>query len=471
MKAVNPPTVYEPLRHHNFVVAQEALWEKLGSNNGVILKGVEQSGKSTLAQTLMAEYHENKIPTAYITKALKKPSELYAHLSRLLKTGKTKKAIIESLHQLKINNEYCLLAIDQEGIDSSPQVKGILKQLCSSNNAILGAVKLLVVRQDYIVIPNKSLLEADFHNWITEEVTLKLLHESDIDSYIHHLATSRSVPVPAYALGTDTLLIELSDGRIGKLEAILTPVINQDVITAEDLSAPVVVVPKHRGQSPVILAGAISLLLAITLVIYLAISLQSKQEAEIEESKPIFADNSVPAPKIKAPYLSSGSASKKPTITNKQSSQPSKPEPPRVITEAKTSSISATIPKPAMLSQEMIIEDITHTIDHWLFSWQTQNLGAYIKHYVETFNTADSSHEEWRIQRQRSMSRPKWIKLQRSDLQDLLIEGDQVSLRFWLKFESSIGYRDRTLKKITLVQQNNQWLITSEINELVRRGF
>ena len=471
MKAVNPSRMPEPLRHPSFVAAHKALREILSDRHCVILKGVEQSGKSTLTQTLLAEYQENHIPTAYITKALQKPSQLYAHLSRILKTGKSKKAIIEGLHQLKINNTHCLIALDQEGIDSSPQIKGILKQLCSSNNAILGAVKLLIVRQDYLVISSKNLLEADFHNWITEEVTLNLLHESDIDSYIHHLATCSSVPVPAYALGTDVLLIELSEGRIGKLQNILTPVINQDVITTEDLSVPVVVVPKHRGQSPVILAGAISFLLVITLVVYLASSLQSEQEAEIEEAKPIFADSSLPAPKIKAPYLSSGSASKKKSITNEQPSQPSQPEPSTEAIETQTTSLTMTDTGQVTPSNDVIIKDITRTIDHWLLSWQTQNLSAYIKHYVEGFTTANRSHEQWRIQRQRSLSRPKWIKLQRSDVQDLELEGNQVTLRFWIKFESSIGYRDRTLKKMTLIQQNNQWKISSEVNELVRRGF
>lgn len=469
MKAVNPSLNSEPLRHPSFVAAYKELREKLSSSQCVILKGVEQSGKSTLTKTLLADYQKNDTPTAYITKALQKPSELYAHLSSLLKTGKTKKAILEGLHQLKINNEFCLIAIDQEGIDSSPQIKGILKQLCSSNNAIIGAVKLLIVRQDYLVIPSKNLLESDFHNWITEEITLNLLHESDIDSYIHHLAISRSVPVPAYALGTDALLIALSEGRIGKLQTILTPVINQDVITTAELSEPVVVAPKHRGQSPLILAGAISLLLVITLAVYLISSLQSEQEAEIEEAKPIFADSSTPAPKIKAPYLSSGSASKKPSAIRDQPT----PTPEHIDPTLETVQpiVSMAESRPVVPSNKVIIKDITRTIDHWLLSWQTQNLNAYIQHYVAAYTPPSSTHEEWRIQRQRSLSRPKWIKLQRSGFQDLSMEGNQVTLRFWLKFESSIGYRDRTLKNITLKQQNSQWKITSEVNELVRRGF
>ena len=612
-----------PYRHKGYRRTLDALREALNRDSAVILKGVEGTGKTTLISELISEYQHKGVPVVSFTAAITKASQFYAQLADSLSVPKQKKDLVRALRNTKEAGQYCLVVIDQEAIQSSPEVADALKQLCQTSETTAGAIKLVIIRKDYLVIHTEGTPEADFHNWIKAEVTLDPLHTDDIEGYIYYLSAIKGLPPTPYEIGTDFIMIEQTEGRISRLKALLLPLIHKDVITRRDFTTternPK---PLHRNHS-VTIAAAFACILALGVGInhFLlsndsaaipasdttqapqpsvfaeppasgqksisvpAITPPSRttenqrptQPSDNESSLPVLAQADIGMTpttakntSVKALDLETLDARKAQAIskdlttlpqdafqtevkiklllleqelteavvennrlkiallkaTADQKAQPSSdltpiqemsPDEPLAKTSVTTKEDNATDPyieqveqaiaksseqDESLLPPQVVAQadiDIINTksdqadkvrssstaeinssmanpmpennltsavsiIDNWQAAWQAKDHNRYIATYSPGFNGAYKTHQRWLKKRFDALNKPKWIKLNRSDFSKTQLTEKQIKFDFWLSYEAASGYKDKTLKRLTLEYIDDEWLISKEQN-------
>lgn len=692
-----------PYRHKGYKRALSALRNALQTESAVILKGVEGTGKTTLVTELISQYQHKGVPVVNLVQQLHKAPQLYAKLAEALEVPKQKKELINALRNTRNAGQFCLVVVDQEAINSSNEVADALKQLCLTSETTSGAIKLVVVRKDYLVIHTEQTPEADFHKWIDTEVVLDPLQTDDIEGYIYYLSAIRGKSATPYEIGTDFIMIERTEGRISRLKALLLPLIHKDVITRRDL------VGNERNMRPLHSnrAGLFALGFAAVLGLGVAVNhffLQDPHSTETVTKAHAVAEKEAPAQQIFAeptksaavtppsrpvsnapiisqqlantnaaelPLIDSSLENELPALTQEttpkqnavvaQTPEPVQIEsnPARIIrtkasvasqTEASTlpestspvaknevaerdemlqlppdqfqlavkqklnaleTNLSDAIAENQKLKQELaeaqaIIQKIsdaeqkaetkpdTHlgigevalspetvatatpvasklvgtvpseaqietveqatqviatstetaagrprpaavaeiieaaaptealatttsttvqkqapttvatektatavtnqvsapkteissvletstpqqiasaTLDQWQQAWQTKDVEQYINAYTDKFNGAFKTHKRWVSKRSKALTKHEWIKLSREPLTNIKHDGEQIVVDFWLRYESSNGYKDKTHKRITLERFGETWLIRKEQNLAVSPFF
>ncbi|WP_415905291.1 AAA family ATPase [Neptuniibacter sp. QD48_55] len=516
----NIPSYTEPYRHASYKRALSELRKALQSENSIILKGVAGTGKSTLINELINEFQKNGIPVAIINKPLTEVSQLYSKLSDALKSTAQTEDLSRTLQSIKDKDLFCLVIIDQQAINSDDSVINSLQQLCEIDETTKGAIKLVVVRQDYIVINSKVLQQADFINWINTEIVLDLFQLNDIEGYIHYLSSKEGLPSTPYEIGTDLLIIEHTEGRINRLNKLLLPLIHNKIITPEDINNS----KKNSSRLSSEKIGMYSLSLVIFIILgfgvnYFLYSSTAKIESKTTEDTPIFAE---PKPlqenqifKVQPPSI---------TVTEKEPASADfklsgykadtvKNHPPEAEQNALTQEVSITgqpVNKTSLNSAEKInmfsLKEITTfpserneieegfqtiikieklskvevsapqdevispltlatvKIDHWIAAWQAKDLKNYFRSYKPNFTGIYETNERWSKKRRDAINRPKWIKLIREKLHNIKLSENKIKVDFWLQYEAASGYKDKTLKQLTLVKYNGEWLIDKEHN-------
>lgn len=635
-----------PYRHKGYKRTLNALRDTLEQEGAVILKGVEGTGKTTLVAELISEYQHKGVPVAVFDKAMTRSSQFYGTLADTLSVPKQKNDLVRALRNTKAAGQFCLVVIDQEAINSSPEVADALQKLCLTSETTAGAIKLVVVRKDYLVIHTEDTPSADFHNWISREVTLDPLHTDDIEGYIYYLAAMKGIQPTPYEIGTDFMMIEKTEGRISRLKALLLPLIHKDVITRSDFTGiENDKSPLHSSHSG-LFALAFALILAVGLGInHFFFTTSDSNEAGLADNpseQPIFAEpnqtdkvvtkttSTVQPPstsqQIKVekavaaepislqteeelPILDQSLADNRstdepapqavtgsdafPVATPKQVEQPTAnnttteellaseqlasmnqkefqaavqsqltrleqqladakaendrlkqalsnatttqietkqnetqltAKPPVQETEAEaTSTLLANVSTPLVLSEqknktdspvsagkdqisdssaavvateivtthqddqnntpesnadeatviadEQPLQQALATINAWQQAWQGQDHANYVDTYISGFNGAYKTHQQWLKKRNSALTKPEWIKLTRGDLHNIEVQAEQVLVDFWLTYEAATGYKDKTLKRLTVIENNGQWLIQKEQNLEVKPFF
>lgn len=685
-----------PYRHKGYKKALNALREALEHENAVLLKGVEGTGKSTLVQELVNEYKHRAIPIVSLNEPLEKAAQLYAKIADSLAVAKEKKALINALRNTREAGQFCLVVVDQGAINSSAEVTQALHQLCQTSATTAGAIKLIVISKDYLVIHAEGTPQADFHDWIRREIKLNPLQTDDIEGFIYYLCALKNLQPTPYEIGTDFVMIEQTEGRIGRLKALLLPLIHKDVITRNDIAAPAqhsVSMPSLNKQRTGMIAAALILLLAagvgLQQFIFSGKTAPNTVQAEILQNETLIPVQEVAAetrvfaeqpldtqtvqPAVTLPSIAQvqtePSATKKASITataaqgilvaqeteeeslgvlpllnpdtssaldelpaaglaqpatlpttlptdesvavavtetvtettaslplleqpsqqhiapspeateqtreedieqivalpeeefqkairtkldiieqelaaaiaenrrlqtalvesatqkaREQDNKAALPDPttevihsapdnsapvvseehvvsdevePRPETESAQQTISpSVISTPtntpvaapnelAVVANTNIETDITTdnpefntrvdqaiaAIDAWQQAWQNQDHAGYTARYAARFNGAYTSHQRWLKKRYDALNRPEWIKLNREAAFNIYELENQVRIDFWLNYEASSGYKDRTLKRLTLVQEDNHWVISKEQNIKIEHPF
>lgn len=117
------------------------------------------------------------------------------------------------------------------------------------------------------------------------------------------------------------------------------------------------------------------------------------------------------------------------------------------------------------------LEQVTRLIERWQEAWQTQNHESYSNSYTANFNGAYKTHQRWLKKRYAALTSPKWIKLSRSELTNIQQSDSDIKVDFWVNYEADSGYKDKTLKRLTLINVDGQWLISKEQNLQVKPFF
>lgn len=140
------------------------------------------------------------------------------------------------------------------------------------------------------------------------------------------------------------------------------------------------------------------------------------------------------------------------------SSETSKPEVSVSISDAKKKPLSD-------------LEKASNAIVRWEGAWQAQNHEVYSNSYTSNFNGAYKTHQRWLKKRYDALTSPDWIKLSRSELTNIQQSNSDIKVDFWITYEADNGYKDKTLKRLTLTEVDGEWLISKEQNLQVKPFF
>lgn len=109
-------------------------------------------------------------------------------------------------------------------------------------------------------------------------------------------------------------------------------------------------------------------------------------------------------------------------------------------------------------------EVVREIILEWAKSWQNKNLDKYFSYYSTNFTLGYfEDNELWKKDRIKRISSKNKIKILIKDLSTEFIIGDEEKAFATFKQEYiSESYSDEVIKKITLIKNNDMWLIESE---------
>lgn len=111
------------------------------------------------------------------------------------------------------------------------------------------------------------------------------------------------------------------------------------------------------------------------------------------------------------------------------------------------------------------IDQIKETLINWSKSWANSNTEQYLAAYSNDFQP--SGHikdlDDWKEQRTIKFRLTKIDKIELAAIQIFLNGTKDKAVTQFVQNYHSRKYRDKVLKQIELVQENNRWLIVSEI--------
>ena len=111
-----------------------------------------------------------------------------------------------------------------------------------------------------------------------------------------------------------------------------------------------------------------------------------------------------------------------------------------------------------------------YTLESWKNAWETADIDSYLAAYSKSFAPPDgTTFSAWKEKRQKSLTRPKAIRISISDTVIESLPNNQVLITFKQHYESD-NYKDTVIKSVTMVQETDGWKILNEwiVRELPR---
>lgn len=126
---------------------------------------------------------------------------------------------------------------------------------------------------------------------------------------------------------------------------------------------------------------------------------------------------------------------------------------------AQADSIEVGLPR-----EQVVTEQLKKTIATWAGAWQSQLPDLYIAHYsLDYIAPGFGNRQDWLADRRVKLIEPEFIKIRLVDFELVSLEGNSVTTRFTMIYESP-DYADETYKELILTERNGLWLIEQENN-------
>lgn len=139
---------------------------------------------------------------------------------------------------------------------------------------------------------------------------------------------------------------------------------------------------------------------------------------------------------------------------------PAKESPPPAQTSVEATAVSSNATQQA--EQEPSPEDqVTAAIEAWKTAWSQQDVSTYLGSYTQGYHTDKRSNKAWQAYRTRSLSKPKFIKIDIENLNISMLDDNTARAIFVQSYESN-SYRDKVEKQLTLSKSSGEWKITYE---------
>lgn len=111
-----------------------------------------------------------------------------------------------------------------------------------------------------------------------------------------------------------------------------------------------------------------------------------------------------------------------------------------------------------------------YTLESWKNAWEAADIDGYLAAYSKSFAPPDgTTFSAWKEKRQKSLTRPKAIRIRISDAVIETLPNNQLLITFKQHYESD-NYTDTVIKSLTMVQETDGWKILNEwiVRELPR---
>ncbi|GAB4290958.1 MAG: hypothetical protein Kow0096_04750 [Thiohalomonadaceae bacterium] len=143
------------------------------------------------------------------------------------------------------------------------------------------------------------------------------------------------------------------------------------------------------------------------------------------------------------------------------------PVPEPAVAAAPTAAPAAKEPAVPEVPEALRLAVVT-ALQGWAQAWSQQNVEAYLAYYDAAYVPEGMARHAWEDERRTRLSRPAWIKVELEDVQVAAPAPDAVVVDLRQRYASP-GYKDTTLKRMTLALRDGNWMITSETSLKVLR--
>lgn len=458
-----------PFRHKSYNSALDAIQSTLEHKNAVILQGAERTGKSTLIEEIKQIYQQKGIEVISFTSAVNTPRQLYSLMAEALHVPKLKKDLVTALLKAKSTGKYCLVVMDGSAVNSSAATSEAMRKLCDPASKTAGAIKVIVVCTDYLVIHTKNTYETDFHDWIKSIVPLHALKAEELEALTHYLASLKNCSTPQFETGTDIELIERSNGKLDHLISLINPLIDEAVINHDRFqSLEEYEHPLDSSKSKYYFLGAASVLVFLISLVMKSIiitSPESERETIASDNTPIFKSelNDIaavgPAPVITPPSL--GTAREK-VISPQPEQSVSSPESKTKVSNRSLPHITEQNSYKLEPDNEQL-DKIPFMLDSWLKARTERNLDAYLAFYSTGYIDQIVEGTIWRDKITSEFQKEKLLHLKRTQLDLETTDHKTVSVEFWLDQINTKGSQSRIKKRLVLNYDGANWKIANDL--------
>lgn len=124
-------------------------------------------------------------------------------------------------------------------------------------------------------------------------------------------------------------------------------------------------------------------------------------------------------------------------------------------------------PEPVLAEPEVIepeVNDaalISDMLNGWVAAWAGKDVESYLGYYSSDFKPNKGSRSAWESQRNKRLSNKDYISVSLSNVQIDLQTDSMAEVMFDQEYSSN-NYSDKGSKVLTLVKENDQWLIQKE---------
>lgn len=135
------------------------------------------------------------------------------------------------------------------------------------------------------------------------------------------------------------------------------------------------------------------------------------------------------------------------------------PVPAAPVVVAGTAPAAAKTPGGAAPESEQLA--VVDALNGWAKAWSQRDVAAYLAHYAADYAPPGTSRGAWEEERRLHLTRPAWIKVSLTDIGVRFTTPAQATVTLTQHY-SAAGYKDVTVKRLTLVLRDGNWMITSE---------
>jgi tetratricopeptide (TPR) repeat protein len=148
--------------------------------------------------------------------------------------------------------------------------------------------------------------------------------------------------------------------------------------------------------------------------------------------------------------------------------QPAPTAPPVVEPPASNpAAVTVTEPSVADVPESLRLAVVT-ALNGWAKAWSQQDMDAYLAYYDADYAPEGVARDAWEEERRTRITRPAWIKVKLEDIRVEVPLPDQAVVTLRQRYVAA-GYKDTTLKRLTLALRDGNWVITTETSLKVQR--
>ena len=106
-------------------------------------------------------------------------------------------------------------------------------------------------------------------------------------------------------------------------------------------------------------------------------------------------------------------------------------------------------------------EQASAMLQAWAEAWASKKVEQYLHYYSDTYSPSDMTRQAWAAQRRERILRPKWIRVNLTNVMLKAQQGQQLTITLEQEYRAD-NYRDVTRKEFVLEQTSGEWRIIKE---------